>query len=103
MAGQTRKFDTTIGTCNHGLPCCPHTVNGIFLEGSNDSNCNGRASQRVFDMTVHDCPHCPNGMVISGSTSKLVNGKGGARLGDPVTEFYGTGVITSGSGDTDVG
>ena len=103
MPGQTRKFDRTTGICNHGLPCCPHNVTGIFMQGSTDCDCNGLASQRVYDMTMHDCPHCPNGMVTSGSTGKKVNGLGAARLGDPVTEFYGTGIITSGSGDTDVG
>jgi len=103
MPGQTKKLDTTFGVCDHGLPCCPHTITGIFLGGSPDCQCNRMEMQRLFDTTLHSCPHCPVGMVISGSSGKKVNGQGAARQGDPVTEIFGTGIITSGSSDTEVG
>jgi len=103
MPGQARKFDTTLGVCNHGLPCCPHTISGIIMDTSTDCDCNGQGMARQDDMTMHTCPHCPNGYIMSSSGSKKVNNKGGAREGDTVNETHGTGIITSGSKDTMVG
>ena len=99
MPAVTRIGDTTSGTCNKGLPCCPHgrtgtngtaspnvTVNGIQLHRLNDTGptncphagsgtvtCNGRPVVRVGDATV--CQSCGlGGTHVSGSPNVTAGG-----------------------------
>ncbi|MEH6943380.1 PAAR domain-containing protein [Bacillus sp. JJ722] len=94
MARVTDKHE---GTCNHGAPCCPHSVSGPIVEGSTNTFTNGMKQARDNDLVSHDCPHCGTGKIVASSTTVKVNGKAIARLGDKVIYPGGNGVIVGGS------
>lgn len=99
MTGVVRIGDAHAGVCDHGLPCCPHTVVGTYVSASGDVTANGKGVVRVGDIVVHSCPHCGTGVVIGGSDTLKVNGKGVHRIGDAVAYGGGAGVATTGSDD----
>ncbi|GHU52648.1 hypothetical protein AGMMS49975_08890 [Clostridia bacterium] len=103
MPGVARKTDTHKGICSHGAPCCPHSVTGIIIEGSPNSNANGLPVARFGDAVEHNCPHCGTGNVSSASGTVNANGKGVARLGDTVTYPGGSGTIVTASENVNVG
>lgn len=97
MPGQVRAYDFTIGMGNHNQPGCPHSILGVWINGSPNVLTNSRPSVRTLDFTVHFCPHCGVGMAVGGSTNVLSNSKGNHRVGDSVTEFCGVGITVIGS------
>lgn len=97
---QARKFDMTMGICNHGKKCCPHICVGTILFTSNDDETNNRGTARLGDIGVHTCPHCGINQIITCSQTVFTNGMGNARVIDQTTEFCGSGVIVTGSSDT---
>jgi uncharacterized Zn-binding protein involved in type VI secretion len=99
MSKIARIGDTHHGICNHGFDCCPHHVTGTIVGGSgNVSNHSGVA--RDGDKVVHNCPHCGTGYIVASVTDVDVNGKSIAVQGDKVIYPGGSGVIDSGSPDT---
>jgi len=103
MPAAARVTDTHAGICSHGLPCCPHGVSGVIVGGSPNVFVNGLAGARLGDPVVHSCPHCGTGVISSASSTVTYNSIPAARKGDSVTYPGGSGVITSGSGDVNVG
>jgi uncharacterized Zn-binding protein involved in type VI secretion len=103
MPKAARVTDTHAGICDHGLPCCPHSVTGTITQGSPDTFINGKPAARLNDTVVHNCPHCGTGYISSASGTVNINGRGAARQGDEVTYPGGSGVITSGSGNVNHG
>ncbi len=101
--GVARKGDIHEGTCDHGLPCCPHAVSGVIIEGSEDVLTNNKNTARLHDKVTHNCPHCGTGFISSGSSSVLANGMPVARVGDKVSYPGGSGIITTGSDDVKAG
>jgi uncharacterized Zn-binding protein involved in type VI secretion len=99
MPKVARLGDTHSGICDHGLPCCPHSVSGSIVLGSGDTFANGKPVARLGDSVTHSCPHCGTGNISSASGSVFANGKGIARLGDSVTYPGGSGTIDSASSD----
>ena len=94
-----RIGDTHHGICSHGYDCCPHSVSGTIVGGSgNVSNHSGVA--RNGDAVVHNCPHCGTGHIVASVQDVNVNGKQIAIIGDTVIYPGGSGVIDSGSSDT---
>jgi len=98
MPGVARLNDQHEGICNHGAPCCPHSVIGVISTGSGTVNVNGRPMARLNDNVTHNCPHCGTGY-ISSASGVNINGEHIARLGDDVTYPAGSGKITTASGD----
>lgn len=103
MINVARVTDTHEGTCDHGLPCCPHGVSGQIVEGSSDVFSNGLQQARDGDLVHHNCPHCGIGWVQASSKTVFVNGKKIARLGDIVIYPGGQGKITKSSPDVFAG
>ncbi len=75
MPAVSRLTDITIGTCSHGLPCCPHTCVGVRVTGSPNTNVNGLAVSRVTDIAVHTCFSPDSFLFVNGEfkTFKEVN------------------------------
>lgn len=94
-----RVTDQHTGTCDHGLPCCPHGVSGPIVEGSTNVFTNGLPQARDGDLVHHNCPHCGIGRVVASSETVFINGKKIARLGDVVIYPGGSGKIVESSPD----
>ena len=103
MSQVARVTDTHQGICSHGLPCCPHNVTGMIVQGSPSTNANGFAVARLNDAVEHNCPHCGTGYVSSCSSVVFADGIGVARLGDSVTYPGGSGVIVTASPNVNAG
>ena len=103
MSQIARVTDTHEGICNHGLPCCPHSVTGTIVIGSPDVFANDLQVARLNDDVEHNCPHCGTGFISSCSSTVFANNIGVARLGDAVTYPAGSGTIITGSEDVFVG
>ena len=103
MPQLARVTDEHRGICNHGAPCCPHSVVGAIVEGSPDVFVNGLQAARLDDRVEHNCPHCGTGHISSASGSVFANGIPVARLGDAVTYPGGGGTITTASDDVRAG
>lgn len=100
MPAHVRISDETRGSGSHGLKCCPHTITGFVIQGSETTFADGLAMARVGDMTIHDCPHCTTGILVEGSETTFADGIACVRVGDLVNENCGTGVTISGSDTT---
>jgi uncharacterized Zn-binding protein involved in type VI secretion len=99
MPQVARVADQHIGTCDHGLDCCPHNVIGVISSGSPDVFANGLQVARLNDNVIHDCPHCGTGYIASASTLNFANKIGIARIADSVIYPGGFGHIISASDD----
>lgn len=82
MAAVTRVNDGTSGTCDLGLPCCPHSRAGTNNVGSPNVTVNGLPLHRLDDTGPCNCPHGGTFASVSGSSSVTVNGKPVTRIGD---------------------
>ena len=103
MRQQAKRYDTTIGVCDHGYYCCPHICTGTIIFTSNNHDTNNQGTARLGDIGVHSCPHCGINQIISCSQTVITNNLGNARILDEVTEFCGSGIIVTGSGNVDSG
>lgn len=94
-----RATDLTMGFCNHGLKCCPHTTVGMIIYGSVSTQLDGFPAARFGDLTMSDCPHCggAGGICIGGAPKDLHDGVPAQKLGDPVMEPFGMSTVVTGS------
>lgn len=105
MPQATKVGDSTTGTCNLGLPCCPHGRSGTNSVGSPNVFINSSPAHRVGDTGPTNCPHGGTFSSSSGSSSVFVNGKPLTRVGDTtVCQSCGmSGSHSSGSSNVFVG
>ena len=75
MPVATRIGDSTTGTCDLGLDCCPHGRSGTNATGSPDVFINELACHRLGDTGPTNCPHGGTFESIEGSPDVFVNGK----------------------------
>lgn len=105
MPAVCRSGDQTTGTCDLGLPCCPHSRTGTNAEVSPDVFANGLGVHRLGDTGPTNCPHGGTFKTVAGSSSVFVNGRPVIRVGDgTVCMSCGQGgTHTSGSGNVFAG
>lgn len=82
MPAVTRMGDSTSGTCNIGLPCCPHGRTGTNTVISPNVRANGLGVHRVIDTGTTNCPHGGIFESVTGSGTVRVNGQFVTRVGD---------------------
>ena len=82
MPAATRLGDSTVGTCNVGLPCCPHGRSGTNAEVSPNVIINGLGAHRKGDTGPCNCPHGGTFQSVGASGTVLINGRGATRIGD---------------------
>lgn len=82
MPAATRLGDGTTGTCNVGLPCCPHGRSGSNSAVSGDVFINGLGAHRRSDTGPTNCPHGGTFQSSGASSTVFVNGRGITRIGD---------------------
>lgn len=82
MPGATRIGDGTVGTCDTGLPCCPHGRTGNNGTGSSDVTINGIPAHRLGDTGPCNCPHGGTYQSTTASPNVFVNGLPLTRVGD---------------------
>lgn len=82
MSSATRINDTTTGTCDVGLDCCPHGRSGINTQGSSNVFINGVPVHRRGDAGDCRCPHGGSYLSTSASATVFANGRGITRIGD---------------------
>lgn len=87
--------DITMGVCDHGLKCCPHTVIGMIVAGSSKTMYDGLPAARFGDLTISNCPHCggAGGMVLGNTPKNQIDGRSGQKINDPVKEPFGMSII----------
>lgn len=82
MPAVTRISDSTVGTCDMGLPCCSHGRSGTNATGSPNVFVNTLASHRVTDTGPCNCPHGGSFISTEGSPNVFVNNKPQTRISD---------------------
>ncbi len=82
MPKVTRISDKTIGTCDVGEDCCPHSRSGTNTTGSPTVFINDLAAHRVNDTGSTNCPHNGTYKSTQGSPTVFVNGLPLTRIGD---------------------
>lgn len=74
--------DTTIGTCDVGLPCCSHVRHGNNQSHSPNVFANGLPVHRLTDTGPTNCPHSGTFKSTTGSPNVYVNSLKITRIGD---------------------
>ena len=82
MPAATRLGDSTTGTCNLGLKCCPHSRSGTNSQVSGNVFVNGLGAHRLNDTGPTNCPHGGTFSSTSASGTVFANGMGITRVGD---------------------
>ena len=82
MPAVTRIGDATSGTCNKGLPCCPHGRTGTNGTASPNVTVNGIPLHRLNDTGPTNCPHGGTFASVAGSGTVTCNGRPVVRVGD---------------------
>lgn len=82
MPACTRIGDKTVGTCDPGLPCCPHGRSGTNATGSPNVFINNIPSHRLTDTGPTNCPHGGTFESVEGSPNVFVNMLNQTRIGD---------------------
>lgn len=82
MPASTRISDSTVGTCDLGLECCPHSRSGTNSTGSPDVFINNLKSHRLTDTGPTNCPHSGTFESVEGSPNVFVNGLPKTRITD---------------------
>ena len=105
MPAAARRGDKETGTCDKGLPDCPHARSGTNSSVSGDVFVNGLGAHRRGDTGPCNCPHGGTFATTGGSGSVFVNGRAAVRIGDATTcQSCGkSGSHTTGSGDVFIG
>ena len=85
MPAATRLGDSESGTCNPGLPCCPHSRAGTNSVVSPDVIINGLGAHRKNDTGPCNCPHGGTFATTGGSSTVFINGRAATRIGDATT------------------
>lgn len=105
MPAATRIGDSETGTCNLGLPDCPHARNGTNATASGNVFINGLGAHRLGDTGPCNCPHAGTFATTGGSGTVFINGRAATRIGDATTcQSCGMGGHhTTGSGNVIIG
>ena len=111
MAKAARLGDAVTGTTagehsGHVPPHSPETFTGEISGGcSSDVFINGIPAAVVGSVTTEydSCCGSSQGKIAVGSGSVFINGKPAARLGDALAPHSGTGQISAGSGNVNIG
>ena len=105
MPAVTRLGDSTTGTCDLKLSCCPHGRSGSNGSTSHDVYVNGLGLHRLSDTGPTNCPHGGTFKTVSGSATVYCNGLPVTRVGDTTQCVVcgQSGSHTSGSGNVFVG
>ena len=105
MPAAARLGDQETGTCNPGLPDCPHTRNGTSGTVSGDVYINGLGAHRKSDTGPCNCPHGGTFETTGGSGPVFINGRAAVRIGDATNcQSCGqSGAHTTGSGNVFIG
>ena len=82
MPAVTKVGDSTVGTCNLGLDCCPHGRSGTNSVGSPNVFVNSQPAHRLSDTGPCNCPHGGTFNSVAGSATVFVNGLNLTRIGD---------------------
>ncbi len=85
MPEAARLGDQEVGTCNPGLPCCPHSRTGTNQEVSPNVLINGLGAHRKNDTGPCNCPHGGTFKTTGGSGTVFINGRAAVRIGDSTT------------------
>jgi len=100
MPSQARIGDIGIGTCACHPPIPSIPMTGILITGSNDTLDNSISACRLTDIVLGACGHV--GIMITSSSTAIINNLGAVRIGDQFAGCF-TGIIVTGSPDTEVG
>ena len=111
MPGAVRLNDSVSGITagehsGHVPPHSPEPFSGEISAGcSGDVFINGRPAATVGSVTTErdGCCGSSQGSVAAGSSMVFINGKPAARNGDALSPHSGSGNISSGSGDVNIG
>ena len=105
MPAATRSGDGETGTCDLGLPGCPHTRSGTNSTVSGNVFINGLGAHRKGDTGPCNCPHGGTFESVGASGTVFINGHGATRIGDTTTcQICGkSGSHTVGSGNVLIG
>uniref|UniRef100_A0AAU8B546 Baseplate wedge protein n=1 Tax=Dulem virus 34 TaxID=3145752 RepID=A0AAU8B546_9CAUD len=111
MPEAARLTDAVAGTTagehsGHVPPCAPEPFAGeISAACSADVRINGLGAATVGSVTTErdGCCGSSAGAVAAGSGTVRINGKPAARLGDALAPHSGSGTITGGSSDVQIG
>ena len=111
MAGAARLTDALAGEtagehCGHLTPHDPGPITGTISGGCSDTvYVDGLAAATVGSITteIDACCGGSAGSVAKGSASVYINGKAAARTGDALAAHNGTGSISGGSTDVQIG
>lgn len=82
MPEATRINDKTVGTCNIGEDCCPHSRSGTNSSGSPDVIINDKKSHRLTDTGPCNCPHGGTFKSTQGSPDVIINDLPQTRISD---------------------
>lgn len=82
MPAVARDTDLTVGTCDVGLPCCPHGRTGSVNVVSPNVFVNKLGLHRLNDTGATNCPHGGTFSSVEGSTSVFCNGRAVVRISD---------------------
>lgn len=105
MPAATRIGDSESGTCDLGLPDCPHSRSGTNGTASGNVLINGVGAHRLGDTGPCNCPHGGTYATTGGSGTVFINGMAATRIGDATTcQSCGKpGAHVSGSGNVFIG
>ena len=105
MPAAVRKGDAEQGTCDLGLPDCPHSRTGTNSVVSGNVFINGLGAHRKGDTGPCNCPHGGTFATTGGSGTVFINGRAAVRVGDATTcQMCGKGgAHTTGSGNVSIG
>ena len=105
MPGQGRLGDrASVLLDAHGCPACPHPAIGPAIQGSPDTNVNGRPALRVDDPGIHTaCCGTNTWTATQGSLTVFINGKAAHRMTDQNRHCGGMGQLIEGSPNVIVG
>ncbi|SMG47643.1 PAAR motif-containing protein [Dethiosulfovibrio salsuginis] len=74
MPEVTRIGDSTTGTCDKGLPCCPHGRSGTNGTGRPRFRAGGKLLHCLSDTGATNCPHGGTYESVQGSEKVRVDG-----------------------------
>lgn len=105
MPEASRLNDTSFCPSDtHGEECCPHSVAGPAIEGSDDVHINDLPALRRDDRGVHaQCCGANTWKTDECSGTVLINGRGAVRKGDRTIHCGGPGTMTEGSANVYIG
>ena len=82
MPASTRINDRTVGVCDIGEDCCPHSRSGTNATGSPNVFINDLKCHRLGDTGPTNCPHGGTFESTEGSPNVFVNDKPKTRISD---------------------